>query len=84
MVLHYDAMDVGNDGLGVGNAAPKLRYDGMGIYDPPMNVGNEGMGVCNIPMDVRNNQIRIYRKFGLEVNSQRWSRKSDGTYVEDV
>ena len=63
-------MDVGNDGLGVGNAALKLRYDGMGIYDPPMNVGNEGTGVSNIPMDVGNNQIRINRKSGLEVDSQ--------------
>ena len=56
----------------------------MGVHDTLMNVRNDGIGVCNTPMNIRNNDIRVYRKLGLEVGGQPWSRRSDGTYVEDV
>ena len=42
------------------------------------------MDVRNDGVDVGNDYICIYRKFGLEVNSQRWPCGGDGTYVENV
>ena len=49
-----------------------------------MDLGNDGEGVCDTPKNIGNNDIRVYRKLRLEVGDQPWSRRSDGTYVEDV
>ena len=49
-----------------------------------MDLGNDGKGVFDTPMNIGNNDICVYRKLGLEVGDQPWSRRSDGTYVEDV
>ena len=49
-----------------------------------MDLGNDGKGICNTPMNIGNNDIRVYRKLRLEVNSQPWLRRGDGTHVENV
>ena len=49
-----------------------------------MDLGNDGKGICNTPMNIGNNDIRVYRKLRLEVDSQPWPRRGDGTHVGDV
>ena len=61
-------MDVGDIGVGVGNAALKLRNDGVSVHDTPMDIINDGMGVRNTPMNVGNDYICTYREFGLEAD----------------
>ena len=61
-------MDVGDNGVGVGNAALKLRNDGVSVHDTPMDIINDGMGVRNTPMNVGNDYICTYREFGLEAD----------------
>ena len=63
-------MDVGDNGVGVGNAALKLRNDGVSVHDTPMDIRNNGMGVRNTPMNVGNDYICAYRKFSLKADSQ--------------
>ena len=58
--LHYSTMNVGNDGVGVRNTVLELR-------NPSMNTRNDCLGVCDITMNVGNDHIRVYSKFGLEV-----------------
>ena len=56
--------------MGVGNAALKLRNDGVSVHDTPMDIINDGMGVRNTPMNVGNDYICAYRKFSLKADSQ--------------
>ena len=49
-----------------------------------MDIRNDGVSVFGDGVDVGNDYVCIYRKFGLEVNSQRWLCGGDGTYIENV
>ena len=48
---HWPGFTVGpllafyNDTVHIGNIAPKLRYDGMGVHNIMMDVGNGRMGI---------------------------------------
>jgi hypothetical protein len=45
MTLHYGAMDVGNNGMGVCDSVVGVRNSGLGVYDVVMNIRNNHMCV---------------------------------------
>jgi len=62
MTFHDGTVDFGNNSLRVRDVALKLRNDDAGI-------GNSCVCVYDIVVDVGNGYIRVYCKFGLEVNN---------------
>ena len=60
--FHYGTTYVGNNGVGV-------RSTVLEFGNTLTNVGNNCLGVRDTTMNVRNGYIRIYCKFGLEIES---------------
>ena len=52
MICRHVTMDVGDNGVGVPNAALRLGNDDMGVHDTLMNAGDDGVGIHDIATDV--------------------------------
>ena len=56
LTLQYVPVNIGNDGVGVQNAAVDIRDKGVGVHDVVMNV--------------RNSYVCVYSKLSLGTNGQ--------------
>lgn len=68
-VLQRVALSVGNSHAGVHNVIPDIGNYGLDIWNTALDVGGGGVGgLCGFMTNVRDGCIRVYCKFGLEVN----------------
>ena len=49
-----------------------------------MDFGDHNLGARNILLQLGNDDVCVYRKFGLGIPSQQSSYQDDGTHVEDL
>ena len=52
-------MDIGNNGVGVGNVVLNFGNDPVGVHNATMNVGDDGVGVRYVVVDVGNDSPGI-------------------------
>ena len=56
----------------------------VNVGDKGVRVPNNGMCIRDITTNIRNVRVCVNRKFGLELNSWRWSHRNNKTHVEDM